>query len=163
MFRSKVLFQLSSSFWNLIFIFEIPHFQESALFTLFKGRLFLGGFFAVSLFRAPSLVSRARSVEFWGKQEALLLNFIALQRYSEISFILGNSLRKLESVGFHCNPFDAERWLFLLPSLGGVGLLRRLIWVVFLRKRKTFSNKSQFNFIFLMVAIFCTFTNKQNT
>ena len=80
MFRSKVLFQLSSSFWNLIFIFEIPHFQESALFTLFKGRLF-SGFFAVSLFRAPSLVSRTRSVEFWGKQEPLLLNFIALQRY----------------------------------------------------------------------------------
>ena len=146
MFRSKVLFQLSSSFWNLIFIFEIPHFQESALFTLFKGRLF-SGFFAVSLFRAPSLVSRTRSVEFWGKQEALLLNFIALQRYSEISFILGNSLRKLESVGFHCNPFDAERWLFLLPSLGGVGLC-------FSEKRKTFPNKRQVNFIFLRWAFF---------
>ena len=142
MFLLKVLFQLSSSILNFIFIFEVSHFQESALFTLFKGRLFLGGFFAVSLFRAPSLVSRARSVEFWGKQEALLLNFIALQRYSEISFILGNSLRKLESVGFHCNPFDAERWLFLLPSLGGVGLC-------FSEKRKTFPNKRQVNFIFL--------------
>ena len=87
MFLWKFFFNSAAAF-EFFFIFEVSHFQEWALFTLFKGRLLSGGFFAVSVFRAPSLVSSAKIIEFWGKKKALLLNFIVLQPFSKRFFVL---------------------------------------------------------------------------